>query len=574
MQDSSISLMKTTLSRSLLIFGLLISPLVGADEESAGRSRPVSAERAPSAPRESAPVAAYTNESDRSGSVDNRIVPYAGALYGDFRHPHRGEFSGVFAPQVYQYKEKTIFFPPESAALGQPHWRGDMPAGAAAGRSSVLALLAPYSSEFFYAPLSAQLHDEEIPARHLRRISEYREERQRLLAQLRAGLDAAKGLEGPTRAEVLGKLAATQESALAALEARAEEIRRTLVKGGFFEPSVDWNETRSWRLGDDAKYESYQDEYLVLRASAFFQEGLSANQRLLLRELASELLARGQAPGSGLSLDNPGPYFSFSPFTARLRLPYEMSLGLEGKINLYREKKDAIKQDLRNTIYRNDRAWLKSTRKKAIAEFVARQEGEIATLERLAEEIREGLVGCRLPDEPLPGRLSAELAARVSGYLREQGEFLRRVSVMIDSIKFRLPLARVEVASSDAGLSIVIEPQRGADKEQEGKREAALRELQVFNASALADYRKLDATRRQLRLEVQRLSEAEAQKGGRSAEEILLEYTRSFQVQENWLRYQDYRHAVLEPGLSPAQRRLLYAGALEELSGSLSALRR
>ena len=40
---------------------------------------------------------------------------------------------------------------------------------------------------------------------------------------------------------------------------------------------------------------------------------------------------------------------------------------------------------------------------------------------------------------------------------------------------------------------------------------------------------------------------------------------------EEWLQYRDYRAAVLEPGLSPEQRRLLYSAGLEALNLPLPA---
>ena len=50
-----------------------------------------------------------------------------------------------------------------------------------------------------------------------------------------------------------------------------------------------------------------------------------------------------------------------------------------------------------------------------------------------------------------------------------------------------------------------------------------------------------------------------------SADRLLKNFTDSLQQHELWRLYYEYRIAVFEPGLSPEQRRLLYASAVEKL---------
>jgi hypothetical protein len=425
--------------------------------------------------------------------------------------------------------------------------------------------MAPYLAEFFYAPLSSHVHEEEISNKQLTRISEYRQQRQVVLGQLRAKLDELRNADPARRKAELAQLAASMDPQILDIEAKSEELRRAMVKGGFFEPSVDWDDTRSWRLGDDSKYESFQDEYLVMRASAYFQIGLSQNQRLLLREVAYDLKRRGQDPTTDLGLDSAGSYFSFSPFTSRFRLPRQMPEELRAKITLYREKKEAIKQDLRQTIYKNDRAFLNSTRARAIAEFNTRQAAEIAALDVLAEEIREGLVGLKLADEPAQTALTKSLGDRLAKYLDEKIEFQRVIMGKLAELKALLPLDRVEVARTDFGVNIVIEPRRGGNSALKEKREAALRELQGFNVSLNKSFQHLDKIREQVRADIDAFAEKSVSLKERSMDQLIAECSRAVAVQENWNRYSEYRTAVLEPGLSPAQRRLLYAGSLETL---------
>jgi hypothetical protein len=53
--------------------------------------------------------------------------------------------------------------------------------------------------------------------------------------------------------------------------------------------------------------------------------------------------------------------------------------------------------------------------------------------------------------------------------------------------------------------------------------------------------------------------------GNKSVEMLLAEFSYAFSRQERWERYVEYETAVLQPGLSPEQRRLLFGAALETM---------
>jgi hypothetical protein len=53
----------------------------------------------------------------------------------------------------------------------------------------------------------------------------------------------------------------------------------------------------------------------------------------------------------------------------------------------------------------------------------------------------------------------------------------------------------------------------------------------------------------------------------RSVDALLQEFSLAQAQRETWNKYWAYRQAVLEPGLSDAQRRLLYSSAVESLVG-------
>jgi hypothetical protein len=47
---------------------------------------------------------------------------------------------------------------------------------------------------------------------------------------------------------------------------------------------------------------------------------------------------------------------------------------------------------------------------------------------------------------------------------------------------------------------------------------------------------------------------------------LLKKFSEAMQQHEIWRNYRDYQIAVLQPGLSPEQRRLLFDAALEKIA--------
>lgn len=52
---------------------------------------------------------------------------------------------------------------------------------------------------------------------------------------------------------------------------------------------------------------------------------------------------------------------------------------------------------------------------------------------------------------------------------------------------------------------------------------------------------------------------------GRTVDELLQQFSSAQKQRENWNKYWLYRQAVLEPGLSDGQRRLLFSAAVESI---------
>src|SRR5690606_22471688 len=100
------------------------------------------------------------------------------------------------------------------------------------------------------------------------------------------------------RERELQEFAARQTPALEALEEGAEQLRRTLVRGGLLQSSVDWNHDRTWTPTGElvTRDGAVKDaEFQVLRAAAYYEDGFAPAQRGLLLELAHDLRRQARA---------------------------------------------------------------------------------------------------------------------------------------------------------------------------------------------------------------------------------------------------------------------------------------
>jgi hypothetical protein len=512
----------------------------------------------------SQPTANYTNSWEQSRTVDTYATywPNSSLNYG-FNSFHGSSFNRYWdSPAVFRTYERavSIYFPMEPIFLGQV-----LPMISTKPRNSVLAQMRPYLSDLFFPAMTAYMHDESLSNKRLQRITDYRAEKQRLLMELRTRIDQIRQADPASRASLYAEFAAQQKPLLVALEAKEEEIRRDFTSGGIFSDTVDWNDTRSWRLGDDSRYESYMDEYLVMRAAVYFQRWLSTPQRDLLREVSMELLQRGQDPTNELSIAAAGPFFYFSPASSRFRLPLEMPDELRAKIDQYQALKQSLKRELRDTIYKQDGS-MTSTRNNAVKELAAQQEPRLAQLDDLAEQIRVGLVSLKLPDEPDQSTLPPVLGNQISAYLQAKIDLSRTLRTRLSEVQAILPKDRIEIVSLNGGYGIEIVATRGKSKDEVIKRENVRAQLAAFNSEQAQRFQALSVQNSKLRAEIKQMS-----KNGsvevRSVDQLISDFSLAFARQEIWNRYKDYRIAILEPGLCPEQRRLLYGSAIETLMG-------
>ncbi len=439
--------------------------------------------------------------------------------------PARDPFNGANAPRLSLL---PVFFPAIPPVLD-----AELPP-APAVRDKIWADLASETNELFYAPLGTRLSEGDLNRRLRQRLDAYRTARAAALTALRTRVASTPASSAD--------LSADAESPLAALSVTADELRRDLYRGGLLSGSSDWNLYRNWQLGQEIPKRTPQellyDEFSVLRAAVYYQEGLSIAQRQLLREVVIELAAAlGEREASSISDSfEPEQVIFFLPHTARFRVPAGVPEPLAAEISAFTAAKTALKRELREALFTLDRESA-GKRERALQELAAKQATALAALEPLAEHIRTGLASLPAAGRPAgPPDLPPELAARINRYLREKAE--------------------VQHAAQQQAQTATDHPA----KTPPAASRAQLAEFEARNRARLAG---LATEARAIRDELARLTTSST--GPKNVETLLADFMSAFKQQQLQALYGDYRTAVLTPGLSPAVRQLLFDAALAAL---------
>lgn len=440
--------------------------------------------------------------------------------------------------QTPQPRLLPVFFPPTAPVLDS-----ELPA-APGVRDPIWTDLIPDTNELFYAPLGSRLASGDLNRRLRQRLDAYHATRTDALAQLRAALDA-----DPGRPAALAQVAQSSEPQLANLATTADELRRDLYRGAFLTADADWNQHRNWRLGAASSRRSPQemllDEYSVMRAAIFYQEGLSIDQRQLLREVVvglAETLGERDAIPVGERFE-PEEMLFFLPHGSRLKVPAEIPADLAAALHAFTDLKNTLKRELRDALFELDQAG-SSKRERALQTLALQQAPRFAELAPMAERIREQLAA--LPASPLhvarPFQLPPALAHRVEAYLREKADLQRAASresqppSSVNGRKAKAPTAKANRAA-----------------------------LADFEEKNRARFVALATEARAIREEVARVAAAPAEAPARSVDALLADFASAFRHQQLRALYRDYRTAVLVPGLTPAQRQLLFNAAVAAL---------
>jgi hypothetical protein len=283
--------------------------------------------------------------------------------------------------------------------------------------------LADFVHEIFYPALGTRLNAGSVGPRLTSRLDAYRAWRGALVNELADQLVALHGADDESRLAELRAFAVQQTPRIVALEREAEEIRRALIDGGMLRLNADWNRRRKWTLGS-ARFAGEQAEkeaqFQIVRAAAYYQDGLVPEQRGLLLEAASELQVRARAarPVPAPRRNDSGAMY-FSPATVRLRLPKNVRPELLAGIGRYNAEKTALKEELRDAVFDHDRT-PPDERAKIFSALAEAQWPRLVELEKLAEEIREELGSAPPATLTAPPHIPPGLLARIEDYNRDR----------------------------------------------------------------------------------------------------------------------------------------------------------
>lgn len=436
------------------------------------------------------------------------------------------------------------------------------------------ARLADFVNDYFYPVLGTRILTDNLSKKLDARLEAYLAKRTSLVNELLAQIELTQAADPAAREHSLQAFALTQTPALVALEDEAEELRLDLVDSGFFSRS-DWNESRPWRLGVTtfpAESIAAAAEYQVMRAAAFYQAGFSIEQRGLLREIAMEILQKAR-PTPRLSPEASTALF-FSPELAQVRPASNLAPALAEKLATYNREKTALKAELRATVLDQEKTKAAAKRVPAFEALAARQRPQLAVLDALAEEIRQG--HGVLPNPPVAGPLPpipADLGHRIDAYNREKRALNTELNVRINLAQ-KMNTRRPIVATHPGGLT---EEELAWAQKTQGPDivAAAIANYKRENAARYeALQHNLEALRRDLRLLAQgQPNSADGQ--SLDPEALMRAFDAASERFGKWGRdevtYNRYKLATLQPGLSPPQRRLLFGAALVGLAQPLPA---
>jgi hypothetical protein len=431
--------------------------------------------------------------------------------------------------------------------------------------SAAFSQMRPYLGDRFAPALFAYILDETLSDGDRRQILAFDLRRNALLADLKASIVRTASATPEDRLAQREAFAASQQDALQALEEEEERLRKRLVEGSFWKGGVKWSDARTWRLGDNLRYETPIDEGIVALASAYFTDGFRSDQRDLLIELAMDLFASVSAADVHPTAMLAREYIAFLPASSRVTPPLSPSQETRDQLARLAALKHELKAELRSVIYVSDRYWAETNRTLAARDLAKRQASRLAELERLAEQIRRG------PDRfPGPNLWEADdfpqgIQERIHSYIAERTAFQILIKDRLAATRAALPKCRVDLVKGPLGYSIEVTiPGKSTRKTSPSEQDRLVAELNAFNKTSLERQAALNAARDEMNRALTQYALNRSEKEP-DVDALLQALSESFMRRELAARYVDYRNAVLEPGLSPTQRRLLFHAAHRDL---------
>ncbi|RXK54841.1 hypothetical protein ESB00_02790 [Oleiharenicola lentus] len=384
------------------------------------------------------------------------------------------------------------------------------------------------------------------------RASRYAESRDELVAELRAKLAAVTSLTPEQQRAELAVFAAAQAKALRDLEAEAEGTREEF---NYLDDGRALMKERKSLTPDEAtRLRTY---YAALRG-AHYMPGLSIEQRQLLESVAHE---NSTAPDPATRVR---PSF-FLPASARIRWQHSDDAQLNAHWASFQQLRRELAEQLVQSALELPPKISRAAARKLHARLAEQQANRFAELDRLAEEIRLALAknpGLKAPaDSGHPPEV-----LRLAGELRDRNRrFQDRTAQLLLEMNRRFAPSRFRLGSANDVPTIELEPAGTDAAPKAGKRSQQNHRLREANEWLAETQRKLLAAGEEAAKAIQNYHATLDPRQAPGVQELTESLVQSYLDRENWHRFADYRTAVLTPGLSPAQRRLLFNAALRDL---------
>jgi hypothetical protein len=460
----------------------------------------------------------------------------------------------------------AFFFPPIPPPLGS-----EIPIlGPIAAGPSAPPEMMPFVGELFYPFLASRIVTDSLGGGLRARLEAYRTSKIALQGELRGQVAAANAAEPKAREQQLESFAVSQAPRIAELEATAEKLRKDLQWNGAIgileatgEPTDAPARPAQAAGGVDHSPVDPNLEAWELRTTAFYQDGLSAAQRRLLLESAIELRAVPNESQAADPTQMRGRLLPFSPEPARIRIPSDLPEPLASMIAEYILAKSRLKSEVLDELAKT-RDSGSNARVQVLTQFAGEQAPRIAALDEKAEEIRRELA--TLPNAsapPAPPALPSYIAERISAYRKHKLEVLRVLHDMLAGNAPAPSTASANVADPNSNAFAWLRDGKTRTEVQVSYLPGSVEEFDSKQEELITGLNKeLAAIRKELS---EYMQSRNATMGGKSIDGLLGDFEDARQKQELWDKYRDYRDAVLMPGLSPAQRRLLMDAAAVQL---------
>lgn len=485
-------------------------------------------------------------------------------------------------PPLPDYRDRVVrprpvSFPPFPYPLGQPLPR--KPAVIASSPTPAVVKYSDFANEPFYPQLATH-HPERLDPHDAQMLRDYLAEKILLQAELRAAIAQTAGLDPAARQAIFDDLARTQAPRIATLERRARRLAHRLAGA-----DREWSYLREWRLNDGKRPDSPEEIAQVLRAAAFFEDGLSQPQRDLLRVLAEEIHSPGSAaPRSpreralaamNSRLDpraDSRRYLHLPPAPARIPLPDGLPPEVLQQIRAYEERLAGLKRELRDAVIDADRrTWL--TRRTRMSDLAERQAPQFAELEKLADAVRRHLADHPdLAPAPVVSPLTAAMDRQLDSILERRRMLEDATTEAIAQAQARYPKTRIRHLFHGSEVSVRVEhvprfrlPRQNGKPvppETEERLLALEAELVAITNEYNQHYMVLARETLALQKEVAALPGLATPQATVAA---LSAATRHSLRRLEGNPYDDYRLATLTPGLTTSQRRLLFDAAVARL---------